>query len=204
MITWSKSTRNSVLGLALLLLLSGSGARARNEILGEIKFVGPTRVEKTSGVWVDNLYVGYLGELKGSKKVLLMPGEHGIAVRQAGYKDFSKTIVVEPGQRQVVQVSMQRDLQVRYPDETAQVKLSVRPDRSAVFVDDTFAGHVDEFNGPGQAMLLSAGKHRIKITLPGYQPFDTEINLLPNQKFHLRTDLFPGSIAQADPLLLRQ
>jgi hypothetical protein len=48
------------------------------------------KVEKTSGVWVDGGYVGYLGELKGSKKVLLLPGEHVITVRQDGYQDFTE------------------------------------------------------------------------------------------------------------------
>jgi hypothetical protein len=40
--------------------------------------------------------------LKGDKKVLLLPGEHQIEVRQSGYDDFMKKIVVEPGQMQMV------------------------------------------------------------------------------------------------------
>ena len=39
-------------------------------------------------MWVDGNYVGYLKELKGDKKILLLPGEHEIAVRQSGYDDF--------------------------------------------------------------------------------------------------------------------
>jgi hypothetical protein len=58
---------------------------AANEVMGEIQFEGKSHVEKTSGVWVDREYVGYLKELKGSKKVLLLPGEHAITVRQDGY-----------------------------------------------------------------------------------------------------------------------
>jgi hypothetical protein len=49
-----------------------------------------SHVEKTSGVWVDGEYVGYLKELKGSKKVLLLPGEHVVTVRQDGYQDFTQ------------------------------------------------------------------------------------------------------------------
>src|SRR5947209_3992656 len=60
-----------------------------NQILGEIELVGPSKVEKTSGVWVDGQYLGYLKELKGSKKILLLPGQHEIAVRQDGYQDFA-------------------------------------------------------------------------------------------------------------------
>jgi hypothetical protein len=45
---------------------------AENDVMGEIQFEGKSHIEKTSGVWVDGAYVGYLKELKGSKKVLLV------------------------------------------------------------------------------------------------------------------------------------
>src|ERR1700723_4133029 len=77
---------------------------AANDVMGEIQFEGKSHVEKTSGVWIDGQYVGYLKELKGSKKVLLLPGEHTIAVRQDGYRDFTQRIVVQPGQKQLVRV----------------------------------------------------------------------------------------------------
>jgi hypothetical protein len=57
---------------------------AKNDVLGELELVGATKVENTSGVWIDGQYLGYLKELKGSKKILLLPGEHEIAVRQGG------------------------------------------------------------------------------------------------------------------------
>jgi hypothetical protein len=172
-----------------------------NEILGEIQFVGASKVEKTSGVWVDGQYVGYLKELKGSKRVLLLPGEHLITVRQAGFKDFSRQVVLEPGQKQVVNVAMAKDPGARYPDVTAQVKIAVKPNRAAVFLEDQFVGYVDQFDGPGQWLLVAPGKHRFKITLPGYRTFETEINLAANQKFELKTDLLKGSIQQEEPLM---
>jgi hypothetical protein len=81
---------------------------AGNDVMGEIQFEGKSHVEKTSGVWVDGAYVGYLKELKGSKKVLLLPGEHVIAVRQDGYQDFTQKILVQPGQKEVVRVAMEK------------------------------------------------------------------------------------------------
>jgi hypothetical protein len=169
--------------------------------MGKIQFVGASKVEKTSGVWIDGGYVGFLGELKEDNTVSLLPGEHEIAVRQAGYQDFKQKVVVEPGKQVVLRVVMQKDPRAEYPKVTAQVKLEVSPDRSAVFLDDTFVGHVQEFSGIGHAMLVSPGKHRIKIALPGYRTFETEINLLPKQNFTLKTELVKGSITQADPLI---
>ena len=50
-------------------------------------------------------------------------------------------------------------------------------------------------------MQVSPGKHRIKIALPGYQVFETEDTLLPNQKSTVKTDLVKASITQAGPLI---
>src|SRR3981081_2504833 len=57
---------------------------AQNKVMGEVKFEGTTRVEKDAGVWIDGNYVGYLKELKGDKKIMLLPGEHEVIVRQWG------------------------------------------------------------------------------------------------------------------------
>jgi hypothetical protein len=75
---------------------------AQNEILGELQIQGNTDAEKTAGVWVDGQYLGYVQELKGSKKILLLPGEHQLTVRQGGYLDFSQKIAVQPGEKQIL------------------------------------------------------------------------------------------------------
>jgi len=40
---------------------------------------------KSSGVWIDGQYVGYMRKSGACKKILLLPGEHQISVRQTGY-----------------------------------------------------------------------------------------------------------------------
>jgi hypothetical protein len=180
--------------VVMLAALGGLAASlsAQTDILGEVQLEGASNVEKSSGVWVDGQYVGYLNELKGSKKVLLLPGEHQITVKQAGYLDFNQRVVLQPKEKQVVRVAMQKDSRVQMPTTTAEVKLSVNPTRAAVFVDGVMVGHVGEFSGVGRAMLVRPGKHKIVISLPGYQSFETEVNLAANQKFEVKTDLLKG------------
>jgi hypothetical protein len=97
-----------VLVLAVVSFLPASIGAQNSDVLGEVELAGKTNVEKTSGVWVDGQYVGYLQELKGSKKILLLPGEHTISVRQNGYQDSTQTVIVQPGQAQIVHVSMEK------------------------------------------------------------------------------------------------
>jgi PEGA domain-containing protein len=191
----------TLLMAAFCLFLTAVGAAAQNQIMGEVQFLGATKVEKDSGVWVDGQYVGYLKELKGKKKILLLPGKHQIAVRQSGYDDFSQEIVVEPGQAQTVEVAMKLSPRASAPDITATLKLKVQPDRAAVFLDDKFVGHAGDFGGAFRSMLISPGKHRIKVELPGYRTFETEVNLLAGQKSEVKTELVKGSIEQAGNLI---
>jgi hypothetical protein len=172
-----------------------------NRVTGQVDFKGVMKSDKESGVWVDNQYVGYVKELKGDKKVLLLPGEHAISIRQAGYLNEDQKVVVEPGKTILVTVRLEKDPNAIYSKVTAQVKIDVTPDRAAVFLDGAFAGSVSDFKGVGRAMLISPGKHKITIALAGYRPFDTTVTLLPNQKMTVKTDLVEGSILQADPAI---
>jgi hypothetical protein len=204
MFTLSRPIRFVTTALVLAVLFSTPFRvlAQQNRVLGQLQFAGATKVERDSGVWIDGQYVGYLKELKRDKKIMLLPGEHEIAIRQAGYKDFTKKVIVEPGQLQVITASMEKDPRAVYPAaNAAELKLNVAPERAAVFVDDGYIGHVSDFGGAFHSMLVSPGGHRIKVELPGYRTFETEINLLPGQRSEVKTELVKGSIEQASELI---
>jgi len=175
-------------------------ALAENKVLGELQLEGATKVEKTSGVWIDDQYLGYLKELKGSKKILLLPGTHKLSVRQNGYQDFTREVTLQPGEKQLVTVTMVKAPGYVMPAVTSEIKMSVNPDRAAVFLDGQFIGHAAEFGGIGKSLIVAPGHRKISITLPGYNTFNTEIDLAPNQKFVLKTDLIKsGSPEMQEP-----
>jgi len=95
---------------------------------------------------------------------------------------------------------MEKDTRVQLPQVTAEIKLDVKPNRAAVFVDGVFVGHIAEFTGIGKALLVAPGKRKVKISLPGYQTFETDIDLVANQKSTIKTELVPGGPPQGTPL----
>src|SRR5207244_11227867 len=111
--------------------------------------------------------------------------------------DFSREVVVEPGQVHTVRVAMQLMAGARPPAITAELKLTVEPGRAAVFLDDNYIGHASEFGGALHSLSVSPGKHRIKVALPGYRTFETDVGLLAGQKSEVKTELLKGSIEQA-------
>lgn len=192
-----------VVALVAVSFLAIDASAQKSDVMGEVQFEGKTNVEKTSGVWVDDQYVGYLKELTGSKKVLLLPGEHTISVRQNGYQNYIQKIVLQPGQTQVIQVTMNKAAVGAMPpdEDLATIKVNVNPSRAAVFLDGRFVGHVGEFEGVGKALQVVPGGHQIRIALPGYQTFQTDINPLPKQKVEVKTDLVKSTNPMAEPLL---
>lgn len=175
--------------LLMVPLFVGGSLMARNKVLGTVKLEAANKAAKDSGVWVDGQYVGYLKELKGSRKIMLLPGLHKIAAREAGYDEFTQTVRLRPGQKEVVTVLLKKNPYIRYGNENAQVKIAGGPERAAVFVDEQYVGHVDQFNGIGQGMLLTPGKHQISVSMPGYESFETEVTLRPHQKLKIKTKL---------------
>ena len=183
--------------LPLMVILLVGVVCAEDRVQSELRFAAHSNDEKTAGVWVDGQYVGFVKELEGDKKLKLLPGKHEIVIRQAWYNEFVKQVVLEPGQTYDINVVLVKSAQLPTKDATGELKISATPSRAAVFVDGQYAGHVDEFDGVGKAMLLTPGQHRLRIALPGYLPFDTMVDLRPQQKLKIQTDLVKGSITEA-------
>ena len=200
----SKLRWRRLLGLISCMFLALGTAKmaaGQNQVMGELVLEGQTNLERDSGVWIDGNYVGYLKELKGSKKVLLLPGQHEVIVRQSGYDDFVQKVVMEPGEKRLISVTLRLSARAISPDVTATLKLKIKPKRAAVFLDEKYVGHAGEFGGAFRSMKISPGKHRIRVELPGYRTFDTEVNLLADQETEVKTELKFGSIEQNTPLI---
>src|SRR5277367_1827430 len=187
----------ALLTLSLFSLAPVPVSAQSSEVMGELSFTGNTQIYRDSGVWIDGTYVGYVKELKGKKKILLLPGKHQIVVRQAGYTDFTRDLTIDPGQIQEVQVSMQMQPGAKTPDVTSELKITVQPKRAAVFLDGSYVGHASELGGKFHSLEVSPGKHRIKVELPGYQTFETDVDVIAGQKSEMKTELVKGTIDQA-------
>jgi hypothetical protein len=94
---------------------------------------------------------------------------------------------------------MLKDPRFKMPSVFSEIKLSVTPDRAAVFVDGLLVGHAGEFGGVGKSLLIAPGHRKITISLPGYQTFSTEVDLAPKQKFQIKMDLMKEGTSTSGP-----
>jgi len=198
---WRKVMKNGrrllpALGITAMLLSLAIATAAQNDVMGALKFRTTNKSEKSAGVWIDGKYVGYVSELHGYDKVSLLPGMHDIVVRQAGYLDYEQKINVQPATRITIRFALKKDPRADYAKNPAELKLNVTPPGAGVFLDGAFAGYGQEFQGVGRAMLVSPGTHQIKFVLPGFEDYETQVNLVAKKKSEVKVSLVPASRVQ--------
>lgn len=64
--------------------------------------------------------------------------------------------------------------------------------RSSVFVDGAYVGVASTFDGTRQPLTLAAGRHRIELQAPGYEPIAFDVDVLPGQVIPYQGGLPPG------------
>ena len=76
------------------LKVRGANRHAENSVLAELRFLAHSNAEKTAGVWVDGHYVGYVKELTGERKMLLLPGGTSAVKLRTGATPDKELMVV--------------------------------------------------------------------------------------------------------------
>jgi hypothetical protein len=69
------------------------------------------------------------------------------------------------------------------------IALEMSPYDADVFVDGTYAGHVEDFDGTTQPLTLTAGMHEIEVQAQGYEPMRINVEVQPGQVIPYRGDL---------------
>jgi hypothetical protein len=142
--------------LASLLLLSGACFAA--DTMGTLKTdVIPGR----AGVFIDGKYVGPAKNFKVAQHYMLPPGTHEVKLVDPRYQDIVKSVTIEAGKEAVMHETMTALPEAKPPFAMLRTE---NPDHfAAVYVNDRFMGHVDEFSNPHQQLLLPPGTYEVKI-----------------------------------------
>jgi hypothetical protein len=71
------------------------------------------------------------------------------------------------------------------------ITLEISPGNAEVFVDGQYVGQVRDFDGVGAPLNLVAGRHRVDVNAPGYEPLSFDVDVTPGQLVPYRGDMQP-------------
>ena len=71
-------------------------------------------------------------------------------------------------------------------DDSADVRVQVKPKQAAVYVDGYYAGIVDDFDGIFQRLTVPPGQHELTLYLEGYRTIRQQLYLSPHSNYNVR------------------
>lgn len=116
---------------------------------------------KRAGVFVDGKYLGPAGHFGGTRKYDVAAGEHELKLVEPRYEEVTKKVTVTAGKETVVKETLKR-----LPDPKGPfglIRTQSADPFAAVYVNDRYMGHVDEFSNPAQKLALPPGTYEVKI-----------------------------------------
>src|SRR5450631_1746040 len=141
--------------LAAFVMASLACAAADN---GKLKTeVNPGR----AGVFIDGKYVGPAANFKIARTYEVAAGEHEIKLEDPRYQEIVKKVTIQAGKTTVM-----KDTMVALPPAKppfGKLRVENADHFAAVYVNDHYMGHVDEFSNFAQSLLLNPGTYEVKV-----------------------------------------
>ncbi len=181
--TVAKRKRVPILGACLVMLLGGFSVSGQDSGTGYLKVkANPGR----AGVFVDNKYVGPAANFRIARKYALPAGEHDVTLKDPRYEDFSTKVKIEAGKTTTISQALKPETLADPPYGTLRVE-GGSSKFDAVYLNDRFMGHVDEFSNFGQGLLLKPGEYTLKVVSPdGKQELEQKVTIQENKKTLVR------------------
>lgn len=174
----AKPIRLAIFLACVVLMSQGLAVFARETGNGYLKVkANPSH----AGVFIDGKYVGPAANFGMARKYPVPAGEHEVVLKDPQYQDFSTKVTIEAGKTATISQSLQAATLASPPFGNLRIE-GGSSKFDAVYVNDKFMGHVDEFNNFAQGLLLNPGEYTLKVVSPdGKQELEQKITIQENK-----------------------
>jgi hypothetical protein len=135
----------------------------------QVGYLKVNAVPGDAGLFVDGEYFGPASCFGFTRKYLITPGQHQITIIDPRCQQATATVDIKPGKTASISEALTPKPAPTPPYATLKVHCA-KKNLAAVMLNDTFVGHVDEFNGPGQGLQVSPGAYQVRIDVTGGEP----------------------------------
>jgi hypothetical protein len=132
-----------------------------------------------AGVFVDGKYLGPAANFGMGRKYSLPAGDHKIKLVEPRYEDLETTVKVEAGKTVELKQTMKKLPEPKGPFGSMRTKHADK--YAAVYINDHYMGHVDEFSNAWQVLKLPAGEYNVRIEPTSGQPVVKKVTVVAGQ-----------------------
>jgi PEGA domain len=128
-----------------------------------------------AGVFVDGKYMGPAANFRVARTYPVAAGEHELKLVDPRYEEMTTKVTINPGKKTTIAEKLKELPPPKPPFGTVRTE---NPDKfAAVYINDKFMGHVDEFSNSSQGLLLNPGEYAVKIVPASGAPVTQSIKV---------------------------
>lgn len=132
-----------------------------------------------AGVFVDGKYLGPAANFRVARTYSVPAGEHELKLIDPRYEELTTKVNIQPGKKTTISETLKALPPPKPPFGTLRTESSDK--FAAVYVNDKFMGHVDEFSNSSQGLLLNPGEYTVKIVPASGQPITQTVKIEANK-----------------------
>jgi len=128
-----------------------------------------------AGVFVDGKYLGPAANFRIARTYPVAAGDHEVKLSDPRYEELTTKVTIQPGKKTTISETLKALPPPKPPFGKVRTE---NPDKfAAVYVNEKFMGHVDEFNNGSQGLLLNPGEYTVKIVPATGQPITQTVKV---------------------------
>ena len=114
-----------------------------------------------AGVFVDGKYLGPAANFRVARTYPVAAGEHEVKLVDPRYEELTTKVTVQAGKKTTIHETLKELPPAKPP--FGRLRTESTDKFAAVYVNDKYMGHADEFSNFAQALLLNPGEYSVKI-----------------------------------------
>jgi hypothetical protein len=128
-----------------------------------------------AGVFVDGKYVGPAANFGVARTYQVPAGEHEVKLADPRYEELTTKVTITSGKKTTVHQSLKELPAPKPPFGRLRTQ---SPDKfAAVYVNDKYMGHADEFDNFAQGLLLNPGEYNVRIVPASGSPVTQTVKI---------------------------
>ena len=128
-----------------------------------------------AGVFVDGKYLGPAANFRVARTYPVAVGEHEVKLVEPRYEELTTKVTIQKGKKTTIHETLKELPPAKPP--FGRLRTESTDKFAAVYVNDKYMGHADEFSNSAQGLLLNPGEYNVKIVPASGSPVTQTVKI---------------------------
>src|SRR5579872_5497984 len=132
-----------------------------------------------AGVFVDGKYLGPAANFRVARTYPVAAGEHEVKLADPRYEELTTKVTIAAGKKTTIHQTLKELPPAKPP--FGRLRTESTDKFAAVYVNDRYMGHADEFSNSSQGLLINPGEYSVRVVPASGSPVTQTVKIEANK-----------------------